>query len=76
MTGDNEVTVTLNAVDPLFLPVGIATNGFIVQQAFVEEAGEAFGDPEALTMGTGPYQFESFSKTADTVLTRLRRLLG
>lgn len=69
-TGDNEVTVTLNAVDPLFLPVAIASNGFVVQQAFAEEAGEGLGDPDALTMGTGPYQVDSYSKTGDTVLTR------
>ncbi|MGN7967066.1 ABC transporter substrate-binding protein [Microbacterium sp. 22179] len=69
-TGDNEVTVTLSAVDPLFLPVAVASNGFIVQQAFAEEAGDALGDPEVLTMGTGPYQVESFSKTGDTVLAR------
>ncbi|KNY04023.1 hypothetical protein AKH00_16755 [Microbacterium sp. GCS4] len=70
VTGDDEVTITLSEVDPLFLPVGLATNGFIVQKAYVEESGDALGDPEALTMGTGPYQYESFSKTGDTVLSR------
>lgn len=76
VTGENEVTVTLNSVDPLFLSVGLATNGFIVQQAFVEEAGDAIGDPEALTMGTGPYQVDSFSKTGDTVLSRYDKYWG
>lgn len=76
VTGTDEVTVSLNAIDPLFLSVAIGTNGFIVQKAFADKAGNAFGGPQALTEGTGPYRVKTFSKTSNTVLTAYRGYWG
>lgn len=69
-TGEHEVTVKLKNPDPLFLPTTIGTDALIVQKSFAEAAGNDIGTPDKLTMGTGPFQFTSFSKTSGVKLTR------
>ena len=68
-SGENEVTMTLKEVDPFsqYIP---AFSGGVVQQSFVEEAGDQFGTPEGLTMGTGPYEVVSYSTTGGVELER------
>lgn len=65
-TGDQQVTVRLNNPDPQFL-YGVAVTP-IVSQAYYE-ANETVGTPETLNMGTGPYQYESFNPSRETVLS-------
>lgn len=65
-TGDQQVTIQLNNPDPQFL-YGVAVTP-IVSQAYYE-ANETVGTPETLNMGTGPYQYESFNPSRETVLT-------
>ena len=75
-TGDHEVTVKLKNPDPLFLPVAVATDAFIVQKSFVEAAGADIGTPDKLNMGTGPFEFKSFSKTEGVKLARYDKYWG
>ena len=60
-TAPNEVTITLSEPD-FFLEGELAsTPGIIVQKAFAEAAGPAFGTADGGTMCTGPFQFESWN---------------
>lgn len=75
-TGDHEVTVTLKHPDPLFLQVAIGTDALVVQKSFVEAAGADIGTPDKLNMGTGPFEFTSFSKTDGVKLARYDKYWG
>ncbi len=64
-TGD-EVTVKLAEPDPQF-PYVVAQTG-IVSKSFYEAHPGEVGTPGVMNMGTGPYEFESFKPSAETVL--------
>jgi peptide/nickel transport system substrate-binding protein len=59
-TGDNEVTVTLTKPDAQFAYSMAHMAGFIMNKAQLESAGEAFGTPDVLPLGTGPYKLVEF----------------
>lgn len=65
---DHTVRFTLKTPFSDFIPAVLAFRpGWLVNQQAVEERGETFGvDP----VGTGPYQFESWSRGSEIVLTR------
>lgn len=64
-TSDASVTVRLTEPDPQF-PYVVAQTG-IVSKAFYD-SHEDIGTPGVLNMGTGPYEFESFKPSSETVL--------
>lgn len=59
-TGDNEVTVTLSKPDAQFAYSMAHMAGFIMNKAQLESAGENFGTPDVLPIGTGPYKLVEF----------------
>jgi peptide/nickel transport system substrate-binding protein len=59
-TADNEVTVTLSRPDAQFQYSMAHMSGFIMNQAQLESAGETFGTPDVLPLGTGPYRLVEF----------------
>ena len=67
-TAPDEVTVKLAQPNPQFA-FAIAGTG-IVQKAYYEANRKQIGNPQTLNMGTGPYRFESFKPSSETVLRR------
>lgn len=69
-TGDHEVTVHMANVDNDF-PYAMATMaGGIVEKAFVEEQGDAYGTAHGSVMGTGPYKFDNWTEGSQIVFTK------
>ena len=60
-TAPNEVTIKLSQPDYFLEGELASTPGIIVQKAFVEAAGAAFGTADGGTMCTGPFQFDSWN---------------
>lgn len=54
-TGDHEVTLTLSAPDHTFNSYMATPLGVVVDEQQRKEAGEAYGNPEAGVMCTGPF---------------------
>lgn len=59
-TADNEVTFTLSKPDAQFAYSLAHMAGFIMNKAQLESAGENFGTPDVLPLGTGPYELVEF----------------
>jgi peptide/nickel transport system substrate-binding protein len=59
-TGDDQVTVTLTHPDAQFIYSMAHMSGFIMEKKQLESAGDAFGTPDVLPVGTGPYQITEF----------------
>jgi peptide/nickel transport system substrate-binding protein len=55
-TGDREVTVKLKDPDVQFQYSVAHMSGFIMKRSQLEEAGEDYGTPDVLPLGTGPYK--------------------
>jgi len=73
-TSDREVTVKLTSADPQF-PYVVAQTGIVSKAFYSEHAGDV-GTPETLNMGTGPYQFEDFAPSSETILTANKEYWG
>lgn len=69
-TADNEVTVTLTHPDAQFQYSMAHMSGFIMNQAQLESAGETFGTPDVLPLGTGPYRLTEFVPDDHVTLER------
>ena len=69
-TGDWEVTVTLVEPDSTFNSYMVTPIGTVVQQAFRENAGEAFGTPAGGVMCTGPYSLGEWDQGQSISLMR------
>lgn len=69
-TADDEVTVTLSQPDAQFAYSMAHMSGFIMKQEQLESAGESFGTPDELPLGTGPYRLVEFVPDDRVVLER------
>jgi peptide/nickel transport system substrate-binding protein len=69
-TGDDTVTVTLKQRSRSF-ELALGTLGAaVVEKAFAEKAGRAFGSPSTGVMCTGPFSFTSYDGTSTLVMTK------
>lgn len=66
VTGDQEVTVSLNAPDPQFTAV-LAQIG-MVSKSFYGKHGKRVGTQDVLNLGTGPYEFDTFGPSREVTL--------
>jgi peptide/nickel transport system substrate-binding protein len=69
-TADNEITVTLENPDAQFIYSTAHMSGFIMKQEQLESAGEDFGTPDILPVGTGPYRLVEFVPDDHVTLER------
>jgi peptide/nickel transport system substrate-binding protein len=69
-TADNEVTVTLSKPDAQFQYSMAHMSGFVMNKAQLESAGETFGTPDELPLGTGPYKLVEFVPDDHVTLER------
>jgi peptide/nickel transport system substrate-binding protein len=69
-TGKWQVTLKLKSPDPRARWIAALPTGQIVEKAFVQKAGKAFGTTPAKTMCSGPYQPTSWVK-GQTVALKL-----
>lgn len=69
-TAENEVTVSLSQPDAQFVHSMAHMSGFVVNQEQLESAGEDFGTPDVLPLGTGPYQLVEFVPDDHVTLER------
>src|SRR3990170_336840 len=75
-TGDSEVTVRLNKPDAQFAYAMAHMSGFIMNEAQLESAGENFGTPDVLPLGTGPYELVEFVPDDHVTLERYEGYWG
>jgi peptide/nickel transport system substrate-binding protein len=75
-TAENEVTVTLTKPDAQFQYSMAHMSGFIMKQEQLETAGENFGTPDELPLGTGPYRLVEFVPDDRVVLERYEDYWG
>jgi peptide/nickel transport system substrate-binding protein len=69
-TGDNEVTVTFNRPDYIFVQGAASVAMSVVSQAYVTAKKEAFGTPAGGVLCAGPYKVDSFDGATKLVLSR------
>ncbi len=69
-TAENEVTVRLSKPDAQFAYSMAHMSGFIMNEAQLESAGEDFGTPDVLPLGTGPYELVEFVPDDHVTLER------
>ena len=69
-TAENEVTITLKKPDAQFIYSTAHMSGFIMKQDQLGSAGEDFGTPDLLPVGTGPYQLVEFVPDDHVTLER------
>lgn len=72
VTGDREITVTINAPDAAFL-TNLTNAGALVvtQQKFWEEHKGQVGTADSLLLGTGPYKVTEFQPDSHVTLERV-----
>jgi len=75
-TGDNQVTFTLSKPDAQFAYSLAHMAGFIMNKAQLESAGETFGTPDVLPLGTGPYELVEFVPDDHITLDRYEGYWG
>ena len=63
------VRVTLHQPDASWQYVPAMYYGVIYQKAYAEQAGEEFGRPATLAVGTGPWKFDSLNPTSGMELS-------
>ena len=71
-TGDAEVTITLTEPDAAFAS-NMSTGGaaFVTSKAFWEEHDGKVGTPDALLLGSGPYQVTEFAPDSHVTFERV-----
>lgn len=69
-TGDSEVTVHLKEPDELFIQVMALPAGAVGPIAKIKAAGEAYGTPKSLPIGTGPFKVDSWSAGTSISLSK------
>jgi peptide/nickel transport system substrate-binding protein len=69
-TGDREVTVTLGAPDATWQYVPALMAGFVLPASQLEGDTSLLGSPEAIPIGTGPYQVTEFAPGDHVTLER------
>src|SRR3990170_2264232 len=75
-TSDSEGTVTLSKPDAQFQYSMAHMSGFIMNKAQLESAGENFGTPDVLPIGTGPYELVEFVPDDHITLERYEDYWG
>ena len=75
-TGDNQVTFILSKPDAQFAYSLAHMAGFIMNKAQLESAGENFGTPDVLPLGTGPYELVEFVPDDHITLDRYEGYWG
>ena len=75
-TGDSEVTVRLTKPDAQFAYAMAHMSGFIMKKEQLESAGENFGTPDELPLGTGPYELVEFVPDDHVTLERYEGYWG
>ena len=69
-TNATTVTVTFTRPTPLFISTLATLAGAVVEKAFTEKAGQAFGSPSKGVVCTGPFELTSYDGSSKLVLTR------
>lgn len=69
-TDASTVTITFSKPTPVFTSTLAILAGAVVEKAFAEKAGQAFGSPKTGVVCTGPFKFTSYDGTSKLVLTR------
>lgn len=69
-TGDYEVTVKLKQPDVIFPQMMALPAGAVGSAAAIEKAGEGYGTPKSLPVGTGPFEVTEWNAGSSLVLTR------
>ena len=69
-TGGDQVTITLTQPDELFMKELGAVQMAVVEKAFAQRAGNAFGTASGGVMCSGPYEFSSWTPGSQIVLKR------
>ncbi|MBZ5737095.1 ABC transporter substrate-binding protein [Nocardioides mangrovi] len=69
-TGDDTVTVTLKQRSRSFEQALGTLGAAVVEKAFAEKAGRAFGSPSTGVMCTGPFEFQSYDGTSRLVMKK------
>jgi peptide/nickel transport system substrate-binding protein len=69
-TGGDQVTITLTQPDELFLKEFGGVQIAVVEKAFAQRAGSAFGTASGGLMCSGPYEFSSWTPGSQIVLKR------
>ena len=67
-TGPFQVTIKLSHPDVLFPEELAANSGMVTEEAFAKAKGAAFGTPTGGVMGTGPYEFKSWTPGQQIVI--------
>ena len=67
-TGDREITVKLKNPDAQFQYTVAHMSGFIMKRSQLEAAGEDYGTPDVLPLGTGPYKVVEYVPDDHVVL--------
>jgi peptide/nickel transport system substrate-binding protein len=68
-TAADQVTVTFNRPDAVFVSAMATLGGAIVSKAYAQEKAAAFGTPQGGVRCAGPYQVASYDGTHDLTLT-------
>lgn len=69
-TGTDTVDITFTQPSPLFINTLGTLAGAVVEKAFAEKAGQAFGSPNTGVVCTGPFTFVSYDGSSKLVLKR------
>jgi peptide/nickel transport system substrate-binding protein len=69
-SGADEVTIKLSKHDNWLLGELAALPGLVVEKAYVESKGKAFGTPSGGTMCTGPFKLDSWKPGASLTAVR------
>jgi peptide/nickel transport system substrate-binding protein len=69
-TGPNEVTLTTKVPDVIVAQMMASGLGTVIEQAYAEKKGSAYGTPAGGIMCTGPFELKSWQAGQQIVLTR------
>ncbi|SDJ48132.1 peptide/nickel transport system substrate-binding protein [Frankineae bacterium MT45] len=70
VTGEHQVTVTLNKPDYVFNDELSSYAGVVVEKKFFQQHGAKFGSPSVGLMCTGPFEFSKWTQGQSIVLKR------
>jgi len=70
VSGASTVVVSLKRPQPNFVNTLGTLAGAVVEKAFTQKAGKAFGSPKTGVVCTGPFKFGSYDGTSKLVLLR------